>query len=90
MYVKMLDGRNAGEVRDIDNATALALLKNGRAAKAFADADTESAPPRVRAGVLPAAPVTAPGFDVGIGGARTDLAGIKKPVARERGSRSAR
>jgi hypothetical protein len=47
MYIKMLDGRYAGEVRDIENGTALALLENGRATKAFTEKD--SAGPRLRA-----------------------------------------
>jgi hypothetical protein len=38
MLVKMLDGRYAGEVRDIENGTALELLRLGRVAHAFNDA----------------------------------------------------
>jgi hypothetical protein len=37
MYIKMLDGRFAGQVRDIENGTALELLACGRAAKAFTE-----------------------------------------------------
>lgn len=39
MYIKMLDGRYAGEVRDIENGTALTLIASGRAAKAFASTE---------------------------------------------------
>lgn len=45
MYIKVLDGRHAGKVRDIDNGTALELLAIGRATKAFG----ETAQPRPQA-----------------------------------------
>lgn len=41
MYVKMIDGRFAGEVKDLRSDVALEFLRQGRAVRAFADA-----PPR--------------------------------------------
>jgi hypothetical protein len=44
MYVKLLQGPNAGEVRDLSNEAAMGLLAQGRVARAFDDA-----PPKLRA-----------------------------------------
>lgn len=40
MLIKMLDGPSAGKVRDIDNGTALELLKQSRATRAFGEPGT--------------------------------------------------
>ena len=46
MYIKLRDGRHAGEVRDIDNAAAHALLADGRATKAFQQVERPAPRPR--------------------------------------------
>jgi hypothetical protein len=43
MYVELLDGRNEGKIRDLDNGTALDLIKLGRAKRAFGE-PTDAAP----------------------------------------------
>jgi hypothetical protein len=44
MYVKLLAGRYAGEVRDLSNEAAMGLLANGRAGRAFVEENAASAP----------------------------------------------
>jgi len=48
MFIKVLDGRFAGQVRDIENGAALALLKEGRAEKAFTEPLTAASEPRAK------------------------------------------
>ncbi|MGC1784456.1 MAG: hypothetical protein WA708_18170 [Acidobacteriaceae bacterium] len=47
MYIKILQGRDAGKVRDIANEAAMGLLKDGRAERAFQE------PPRVKTASAP-------------------------------------
>ena len=44
MHVELLDGRTAGNIRDIDNGTAIELIRLGRARRAFGQ-PTDAAPP---------------------------------------------
>jgi hypothetical protein len=46
MFVKILDGRFAGQERDIENGSALELVRQGRAAHIFENPAPEA--PRVR------------------------------------------
>lgn len=66
MYIKVLDGRYAGQVRDIENGTALDLIKMGRATKAFVHAD--SARPSANA---------MPGTEVALGTSVPPAAGVE-------------
>jgi hypothetical protein len=40
MYVRMLDGQHAGEIRDLRNDVALEFLLQGRVGRAFDDVPT--------------------------------------------------
>lgn len=53
MYIKLVYGRNAGEVRDISNDVALMLIQQGRATRAF----TDDPQPRLQAEAMPAVAV---------------------------------
>lgn len=55
MLVKMLEGRYAGEVRDIENGTALELLRLGRVAHAFNDENVTPSHPVASTAITPAA-----------------------------------
>jgi len=62
MYVELLDGRNVGKIRDLDNGTALDLIKLGRAKRAFGE-PTDAAP--VLAGGYRGTTNAKPGFASG-------------------------
>lgn len=38
MYVRLLEGRDAGEIRDVENSTAIELMKMKRAENPYLDA----------------------------------------------------